>query len=252
MQEGKRHESKNLPECDEMTDLSKRVVMISGAAGNLGIATAQAFSDDGSSLVLLDRAENHLQEIYKESADHLLLGSVDLTDPETVDRATEAALRRYDRIDVLVHTMGGFRYGTTVENTSLEDWDFMFDLNTRSSFIICKAVLPHMIRRGRGAIVLVGARPGIKGIAKGAAYSASKSAVLRLTESISAEHKNAGIRINAILPGTIDTPQNREQNPEGNFEKWVTPEALARVILFLGSDASGPIHGALIPAYGTG
>ena len=148
MQEGKRHESKNLPECDEMTDLSKRVVMISGAAGNLGIATAQVFSDDGSSLVLLDRAENRLQGIYKESADHLLLSSVDLTDPEAVDRATEAALNRYDKIDVLVHTMGGFRYGTTVENTSVEDWDFMFDLNVRSSFIICKAVLPHMISRG--------------------------------------------------------------------------------------------------------
>ena len=235
-----------------MKDLSKRVVMISGAAGNLGIATAQAFSADGDSLVLLDRAENRLQGIYQESSDHLLLNSVDLTDPETVDRATEAALGRYDKIDVLVHTMGGFRYGTTVENTSLEDWDFMFDLNARSSFIICKAVLPHMISRGRGAIVLIGARPGLKGIAKGAAYSASKSAVLRLTESLSAEHKRAGIRINAILPGTIDTPQNREQNPDAKFEQWITPEALAGVILFLTSDAAGPIHGALIPAYGTG
>lgn len=235
-----------------MKDLSRRVVMISGAAGNLGIATAKAFSDDGDSLVLLDRAENRLQGIYTESTDHLLLNSVDLTDPEAVDRATDAALGRYDKIDVLVHTMGGFRYGTTVENTSVEDWDFMFNLNARSSFIICKAVLPHMISRGSGAIVLIGARPGIKGIAKGAAYSASKSAVLRLTESISAENKHAGIRINAILPGTIDTPQNREQNPEGKFEKWVTPEALARVILFLTSDAASPIHGALIPAYGTG
>jgi len=235
-----------------MKDLSKRVVMISGAAGNLGIATAKAFSDDGDSLVLLDRAENRLQGINTESTDHLLLNSVDLTDPEAVDRAAEAALGRYDKIDVLVHTMGGFRYGTTVENTSVEDWDFMFNLNARSSFIICKAVLPQMISRGSGAIVLIGARPGIKGIAKGAAYSASKSAVLRLTESISVENKHVGIRINAILPGTIDTPQNREQNPEGNFEKWVTPEALARVVLFLTSDAASPIHGALIPAYGTG
>ena len=235
-----------------MKNFSNRVVMISGAAGNLGRATAQAFTDRGGSLILLDRAENRLQGIYTESTDHLLLNSVDLTDPEAVDRAAEAALGRYDKIDVLVHTMGGFRYGTTVENTSVEDWDFMFNLNARSSFIICKAVLPQMISRGSGAIVLIGARPGIKGIAKGAAYSASKSAVLRLTESISVENKHVGIRINAILPGTIDTPQNREQNPEGNFEKWVTPEALARVVLFLTSDAASPIHGALIPAYGTG
>ena len=235
-----------------MKNFSNRVVMITGAAGNLGRATAQAFTDRGGSLILLDRAENRLQEFYQDPSNHLLLGSVDLTDPETVDRAIEAGLRRFDKIDVLVHTMGGFRAGTTVDKTSIEEWDFMFDLNARSSFIICKAVLPHMISRGKGTIVLIGARPGIKGIPRGAAYSASKSAVLRLTESISAEYKHAGIRINAVLPGTIDTPQNRESNPDGKFERWVTPEALARVIIFLASDAAGPIHGTHIPAYGTG
>ena len=234
-----------------MHDFTDKVVFITGAAGNLGIATAQAFAQAGAKLVLVDRHNDRLQAISKSSGD-LLLGSVDLMDPTSVQDAVDLATAKFGAIDVLVHTMGGYRAGSPVGETDLEEWDFMFNLNARPSFIVSKSVLPSMIEKGRGVIVLIGARPGLKGVANAAAYSASKGAVLRLTESLSAEYKHKGIRVNAIIPGTIDTPQNREDMPEGKFERWVAPDALARVILFLASEDAAAVHGASIPVYGTG
>ena len=132
----------------------------------------------------------------------------------------------------------------------IDTWDFLLNLNARSVFIACKKVIPYMIRQGSGKIVNVAARPGLEGQAGMAAYSASKSAVIRLTESMSAELKDQGINVNCIIPGTIDTPQNREAIPEADYSKWVTPESLAEVILFLSSNAARDVHGAALPVYG--
>jgi NAD(P)-dependent dehydrogenase (short-subunit alcohol dehydrogenase family) len=128
----------------------------------------------------------------------------------------------------------------------------MMGLNARTAFIASRAVAPFMLGQGSGAIVSVGSRAAEKGGARAAAYSASKAAVVRLTESLSAELKAEGIRVNCILPGTIDTPQNREAMPKADTSKWVSLGALADATLFLASNAARGIHGAALPVYGTG
>jgi NAD(P)-dependent dehydrogenase (short-subunit alcohol dehydrogenase family) len=238
-----------------MFDFSDQVVLVTGPAGNLGSAVAYRFDRAGAQLALFDRHPDRLEKVFsdlRKSPNHLLIGSVDLTDPDTVETAVKRVIDHYRRIDVLVNTAGGYRAGTPVHETSLETWDFMLNLNARTAFIMCRAVIPFMIQAGSGAIINIGARPGLKGVANAAAYGASKSVVIRLTESLSAELKRHGINVNCVLPGTIDTEKNREDMPNAKFDRWVKPEAIADVILFLSSDAARAIHGAFIPVYGTG
>jgi NAD(P)-dependent dehydrogenase (short-subunit alcohol dehydrogenase family) len=238
-----------------MSEAQNRVVMISGAAGNLGRAVAHTFAAEGANLVLMDRRPGRLGDLLPNiAADqrHLLLESVDVTIESSLETAAKAVIERFACIDVLVNTAGGYRAGTPVHKTALEDWDHMMALNARSAFLASRAVAPHMLRQGSGAIINIGARPGMKGTANAAAYSASKAAVIRLTESLSAELKRKGIRVNAVLPSTLDTPQNREAMPDAKHERWVSTEAVAEVIRFLASDAARGIHGAAIPVYGLG
>jgi len=238
-----------------MFDLTDRVVMVTGAAGNLGRAAVNAFRTAGARLVLVDRAPDRLPRLFPEladSAEHFLATSVDLTDEASVRAMVVQALERLGRIDVLVNAAGGYRAGTPVHETPLQTWDFMLDLNARTVFIVSSAVIPAMLEQGSGKIVNIGARVALKGGNKSGAYSASKAAVLRLTESMSAELKKSGINVNCVLPGTIDTPQNREAMPRADTSRWVKPEALADVILFLSSDAARAVHGAAVPVYGMG
>jgi NAD(P)-dependent dehydrogenase (short-subunit alcohol dehydrogenase family) len=236
-----------------MFNFKENVVMITGAAGNLGAAVGRAFWEAGAHLVLLDRKADRLLQMFPElasSEEHLLATSVDLSVPEPVEGAVAMAITKFGRVDVLVNAIGGFRAGKPVHETDLETWDLMHNLNARSAFIASKAVVPHMLENGSGKIVNVGARPGLQGRGKMAAYSASKSAVIRLTESMAAELGENDINVNCILPGTIDTPQNRAAMPKADFTRWVRPEALAEVILFLASKTAAPISGAAIPVYG--
>jgi NAD(P)-dependent dehydrogenase (short-subunit alcohol dehydrogenase family) len=238
-----------------MPDFEDRVVVISGAAGNLGGVVSHAFAGSGAKMGLLDRRPGRLQEVCGHLADdpsHLLIGTVNMTDPESVEDSFNQVMEKHGRVDVLVNTIGGYRGGTPIHETSLDGWDFMFDLNARSVFLACKAVVPHMLEVGQGKIVNVGARPGLRGAPDAAAYSAAKSAVIRLTESLSEEVKHHGINVNCVLPGHLDTPENREQEPEADHSLWVAPDAVANVILYLASDEANAIHGASVPAYGTG
>jgi NAD(P)-dependent dehydrogenase (short-subunit alcohol dehydrogenase family) len=238
-----------------MKDFTEHVVVVSGAAGNLGGAVAHAFDAAGAKLGLLDRRPDRLQQICGTLAnepEHTLLGTVNMTDEQSVREAIATVIEAYDHIDILVNAIGGFSSGTPVSETPLEVWDKMIDLNAKSAFLACREVVPHMMAQGRGRIINVAARPGIKGPARSAAYAASKSAVIRLTESLSAEVKSEGVNVNCVLPGTIDTPQNRDAMPTAQHDRWVRPESVAEVIKFLASDASDAIHGASIPVYGTG
>ena len=231
----------------------RRVVMITGSAGNLGLAVARAFLDAHASLVLIDRAPDRLAHLFPElvnSEDHFLAQSVDLTDANAVAETVDEALRRFDRIDVLINAAGGYRAGPSVDATPLEDWDFIFNLNARSIFITSRAVIPAMRRQRRGKIINVASRSALRGEANAALYSASKSVVVRLTESMAAELRDAGINVNCVLPGIIDTPINRKAMPNGDFSRWVQPEALAEVIAFLASDAAREVTGAAVPVYG--
>lgn len=235
-----------------MFDFSDRVVIVTGAAGNLGEATARAFTEAGAKLILIDLKLDSLEETFSdlaESEDHLFV-AVDLTDPGAVESSIYEAVQQFDRIDVLANIAGGFTMGPPVHETDVETWDFMLDLNARTAFLTSRAVIPHMLQQGNGRIISVSARAALKGSANMAPYIVSKTAVRRLTESMSEELKEKGINVNCIMPGTIDTPENREAMPNADFGKWVPPAALADVILFLASDAARAVTGAAVPVFG--
>lgn len=236
-----------------MFDFSDRVVLVSGAAGRLGSAVAHAFLAAGATVALADRTADRLPSLFPEiaaSPRHLLSGGVDLTDPVSVQSWVDTAVARFGRIDVLANTVGGYRAGTPTHETALETWDFMFNLNARSAFVVSRAVAPVMLQQGAGRIVHTAARAALAGTAKHSAYNASKSAVVRLVESMAAEYKHHGVTVNCVLPGTIDTPENRQAMPNADFTTWVPPEAIADVVLFLASDAAWAITGAAVPVYG--
>src|SRR5437763_13956830 len=218
-------------------NLQNKVAIVTGAVGNLGTATANLFQQVGAKTVLVDRSHDRVREAFKsiaDSPDHLLAGGVDLSDAGSLGKLIEQTLAKFGRLDVLVNTVGGYRGGKPVHEADLADWDFLFNVNVRTTLFCCRAVIPQMLKQGTGKIINVASRDGLSGSADYAAYSASKSAVLRLTESMADELKGSNINVNCIMPGTIDTPQNRAAIPDADFSKWVEPSALADVILFLG------------------
>jgi NAD(P)-dependent dehydrogenase (short-subunit alcohol dehydrogenase family) len=236
-----------------MEEYADQIVLITGAAGALGSVVAHAYADAGAAVVLFDNHADRLQQACGDlaaSPRNLAVGSVDLTQAESVDNALATAIDHVGRIDSLINIAGGYRAGDPLHETSLDTWEFMLNLNARSVFLMCRSVVPHMLEKGGGKIVNIGARPGLKGAKNAAAYSAAKSAVIRITESLSAEGKERGIRVNCILPGTIDTQRNREAMPDVNPAMWVQPRELTNVIMFLTSEHASGIHGAAIPVYG--
>lgn len=236
-----------------MFDFTGRVALVTGAGGNLGQAVAGAFRAAGAKTVLVDRDSEGLRQAFpglEGSSDHLLAGGVDLMAPRGLDGVVAEALTRFGHVDILVNTVGGFRAGQPLAETPMETWDLMLDLNVRTTLVAVRAVVPTMLAQRYGRIITIAARAAVVGPANMAAYAASKAAVLRLTESLAAEVKNAGINVNCVLPGTLDTPQNRRERPDADFSRWVAVEDVAAVILFLASDAARAIHGGAVPAYG--
>lgn len=223
------------------------IVLLTGAAGHLGRAVAQAFADRGAQLVLLDRVAGQSPQ---GPAPAPLWLSVDLRQPEAVQAAVQQAVARFGRIDVLCNLAGGFRMGEAVHETGADTWDFLFDLNARSVVHLAQAVVPHMLRQGSGKIVNVAAFAAQRGGARMGAYAASKSAVIRLTEAMSAELREQGINVNCVLPTVIDTPPNRADMPGADPSRWVAPADLANVILFLASPEAKAVHGAALPVSG--
>jgi NAD(P)-dependent dehydrogenase (short-subunit alcohol dehydrogenase family) len=227
-----------------------KTCLITGAAGNLGRAVGAAFASAGASLVLLDRDDKSLRAAHGNQAERSLALGVDLLDAGAVAKAVRIAVDRFGRIDILCNIAGGFRMGHPVHETPEDTWELMLDLNARSVINTARAVVPGMLVAGHGKIINIAALAGLGGKANMGAYSASKSAVIRLTESMSAELREKGINVNCVLPSIIDTPQNRAAMPKADPWRWVAPEALAEVILFLASDAARAIHGAAIPVTG--
>ena len=225
-------------------------VLITGASGNLGRAVAAAFAARGANLALLDRDRAHLDAAFGGDSDRRMLVAADLLDAAAVETAAAAVVARFGRIDALCNIAGGFRMGTPVHATPDADWNFLFDLNVRTVLHTARAVVPRMLVAGRGRIVNVGAFAAQKGAADMGAYVASKSAVIRLTETMAAELRDKGINVNCVLPTIIDTPENRKAMPGADPTRWVAPEDLANVIAFLASDAARAVHGAAVPVTG--
>lgn len=230
----------------EFTD---RTVMVTGAAGNLGRAVATAFAERGANLVLVDLQRERL-EAFGPASQHRMLAPANLLVQDEVNATVSAALAHFGRIDVLCNLAGGFRMGEAVHETSDETFDFLFDLNTRSLLHCVRAVVPHMMAGGGGRIVNVGAFAAQKGAPGMGAYTASKAAVIRLTEAMAAELRERHINVNCVLPTIIDTPENRAAMPDADPARWVSPLDLAHVIVFLASDAARAVHGAALPVSG--
>jgi len=235
-----------------MFDFSGKVVIVTGSSGNLGRAVAHAFLTSGARAALFDRLKGEPAELFPDlslSEAEALPVEVDLTDSAAVATQVAAVVSHFGRLDILVNTAGGYR-GHALTDTSPEEWDFLMNLNARTVFNTCRAALPYLVDQGAGKIINIAARAALAGKANMAVYTAAKSAVVRLTEGIAEEVKGRGVNVNCILPGTLDTPQNRQARPDEDHSRWVTPEDLAEVILFLASDAARAIHGAAIPVYG--
>jgi len=176
----------------------------------------------------------------------------DLTRPHNADRLVADTIMKFRKIDVLVHVAGGFAGGAPIHETSEDVWDAMIELNLRAAINVLRATIPAMREQKRGRIVAIGSRAGVEPAANISAYSASKAALVSLVKTAALENRKLGITANVILPGTIDTPSNRRSNPDADRTKWVSPQKLAALALFLASDDAADITGAAIPVYGAG
>ena len=220
-----------------MSDFAGKKVLVTGAAGALGRAVAEAFHARGAAVLGVDIAED-------DAPWNTIVA--DLIDPQGARQAVAEA----GDIDILANIAGGFAMGDDVAGTGDETWDFMMNLNARTVLNMCRAAAPGMVARGGGKVVNIGARGALRGAALMGAYIASKSVVMRLTETLSDELKRSGVNVNCILPSIIDTPRNRADMPKANFDHWVPPGQIAEVVLFLASPAACSIHGAAIPVEG--
>jgi NAD(P)-dependent dehydrogenase (short-subunit alcohol dehydrogenase family) len=224
---------------DALISLQGKRVVVTGAAGVLGRGVAARASELGADVMLVDVRKPEASSAAQRSL------IVDLT-----DRSATLRVLRTVPVDVLFCVAGGFDMGPAVHEVTAEQFSHMMTLNVATFQNAVSAVVPGMIERGRGAIVSIGALSAMRGQPRMGAYTASKSVVMRLSESLSAELKDHGINVNCVLPSIIDTPANRQAMPEEDFRRWVQPRDLANVLCFLGSDAARAIHGALIPIAG--
>ncbi len=229
---------------------ANRTVIITGAAGNLGKAVAHAFAGQGANLVLVDLQRQSLSAAFGAEDAHRMFVPANLLEMADATGMALAAMQRYGRIDVLCNIAGGFRMGEAVHETSDGNWNFLFDINTRTLLHAVRAVVPPMMAAGGGKIVNVSAFAAQKGVAQMGAYTAAKGVVIHLTEAMAAELRDKNINVNCVLPSIIDTPENRAAMPSADPAKWVAPADLAQVMVFLASDAACAVHGAAVPVPG--
>ena len=227
-----------------------KVVVVTGAAGALGQAVFEHFANQGASVVALDYNQKLLDEAFPDQSGRHRFLPVDLTDEAQVAKVVSDIVAEVKTIDVLCNIAGGFLMGEAVHETSAKTWDFLLDLNARSILHTASAIVPVMLAQGGGKIVNVAARAATQGYAAMGAYTASKAAVMRLTEAMAAELRENNINVNCIMPGTIDTQRNREDMPDADHSTWVPTAQLASVIGFLASDAAIAVHGASVPVDG--
>jgi NAD(P)-dependent dehydrogenase (short-subunit alcohol dehydrogenase family) len=175
---------------------------------------------------------------------------VDVTDEAAVRELIDAVFAKYSRLDGLVNTVGGYAGGTNLWETEPKLFDQMLTSNMLSGYVLARATVPAMVKQGSGVIVNVASKAAVDHAAGAAAYAASKAGAVAMMDSLAAEVKGTGVRVNSILPSIIDTEPNRKAMPNADFSKWPKPEEIARVILFLCSDEAKVVHGAAIPVYG--
>jgi NAD(P)-dependent dehydrogenase (short-subunit alcohol dehydrogenase family) len=223
-----------------------KIVLVTGANGGLGSHVTQAFLDAGANVVGTSRK---IQQSEFANRNFVAMAA-ELSTPQGANALVEQVVARFGRIDVLAHTVGGFAGGQSVAQTDDVTFQTMFDLNVNSTFYLLRAALPVMRDTGNARIIAIGSRAAlVPGPAVGA-YSASKAAMVSLIQTVALENKDAGLTANVILPGTIDTPTNRNAMPNADTSQWVRPSTIASLMLWLTGDAGKDVNGAVIPVYG--
>jgi NAD(P)-dependent dehydrogenase (short-subunit alcohol dehydrogenase family) len=218
-------------------------VLVAGGTGVLGTAVVHELVEASHVVVAT--------WIVPEERERLASLPVELVEADLFDaRAAEAAVAAVEDLEAVVDLVGGFSSGPRVHETELADFDRLIQLNLTPAFTLARAAMPRMIERGGGAFVGVSARPALRPFPGAAGYITAKAAVLAFIQALDAEYRGHGIRCNAILPSVIDTPANREAQPDADWSKWVPPEEIAKVVRFLVSEDSKPTSGAGIPVYG--
>lgn len=233
-------------------NFSGKVVLVTGGSGGLGVDVGKTFLKSGATLVITYYSDSSLQLLQEicGMAKNVFLLRGDFKKEEDARTLVSAILEKFGRIDVFANVIGGYIAGKPITEIDENEWQEMMDLNLKTAFLLSKHVVKQMIKQSSGKIIHVAARLGLRGSGLDAAYVASKSGVIRLVESLSEEVKSKGINVNCILPSIIDTEENRAAMPKADHTRWVKPNDIARVILFLASDDARPIHGAAIPVYG--
>ena len=232
---------------------SGKVALVAGGTGGLGNAVSLAFLEEGAKVVVTYRQASEfaaLKNAAGAKASELEGHLVDVTDEVATAAFATDVFSRHGRLDALVNTIGGYAGGIKLWDLDTKILDAMLSLNLRSGYSLARAVLPPMLKQRYGSIVNVAAKAAFDHGAGASAYAASKAAAVALMDSLAADTKGTGIRVNSILPSIIDTPANRQAMPGSDFASWPKPQDIAQVILFLSSDAAKTIHGAAIPVYG--
>src|SRR5436309_7356406 len=229
-------------------------VLVAGGTGALGRAVSLAFLDELARVAVTYRQQEEFVSLKNAAAAHAssLEGhEVNVIDEAAVRQLTDSIIKKSGRLDVLVNAVGAYAGGTPLWELDSKVFDQMLALNLRSGYVLLRAVVPVMLKQGNGSIVNVASRAAFDHAAGAAAYAASKAAAVAMIDSLAADLKGKGVRVNSVLPGIIDTEANRMAMPKADFTKWPKPEEIARVILFLCSEEARLIHGAAVPVYGT-
>jgi NAD(P)-dependent dehydrogenase (short-subunit alcohol dehydrogenase family) len=224
--------------------MNGKVVVVTGALGALGKVVAEAALSRGARVAGIDHTPSRIEA----SPDRIEIGGVDLSDATQAKTAIDTVATHFGKVDALLNIAGGFAFEALAEGDS-KTWQRMYALNVLTALNASRAAIPHLAASSSARIVNIGAMGALQAGAGMGPYAASKAGVHRLTEALAAEWKGR-ITVNAVLPSTIDTPANRASMPRADFTKWVRPEELAEVILFLASDAASAVTGALLPVSG--
>src|SRR5216683_4955737 len=232
---------------------SGKVVLVAGGTGGLGRAVSLAFLEEGARVIVTYRNQKEFDVLASATGENssVLEGdSADVTDEAEVQQLIDRILSEHGRLDALVNAVGGYAGGVPLWQLDSKVFDRLLAQNLRSGYVLSRTVVPAMLKQKSGTIINVASKAAFDHAAGAAAYVASKAAAVAMMDSLAADLKGTGVRVNSILPSIIDTEANRKAMPGVDFAQWPKPEDIARVILFLCSDDAKLIHGAAVPVYG--
>ena len=243
-------------------DFSNKTILITGGTGALGRILLKSFLFQNSkTIVVTYRNEKEMQDLKtdlfktkdysSENVSNIIdFIKIDISKDNEIKKLISYISEKYGQIHILINVVGGYIGGKSILELTDSQWDKMIDINLKTAFLISKNIIPIMVTNRYGKLVHISSRSGIKAQGKDAAYASSKAGLIRFIESASEDVKDYNININCVLPTIIDTEANRKAMPNADYSRWVKPEDLSNVILFLCSDDSKIINGSAIPTYG--